>query len=325
MQKISSFNHWDIIIVLVIGLVQFIITIYSKRNALPRAYNIAVVGFPKSGKTTLITMFFEYFLSKNILKRDIKPRGSETIERLAEDMEKIRLRKALGPTTDQELFAYRADMTIGSGFFRERYKIQIGDFPGEDSERFINNYGDWLHKTPYFKWVMEADAYIFVVDLSELLHDNYSVQPTYAARMTKAITAAWQHILEYHVDGKKGTENKPLILACCKADIYSRTIEEARHWNAPEHLKEFIRRQSSGENLPPIINIDITQVEEVNRLVRKKFTSLIKYLSQETRYFDIVIASPLALDNKGHHLGIVDLVYSVMPRRRNGISIRLFR
>jgi len=119
----------------------------------------------------------------------------------------------VGPTTDQDLFAYRTDIIRGK-FFKQRYKVEIGDFPGEDSKKLTEQFGDWFHETPYFKWAIEADAFVFIIDIAEILNDESAKQ--YAARIAQAIRAAWQRLSEYHLEGNKNRRQKHVLVVFTK-------------------------------------------------------------------------------------------------------------
>lgn len=102
------------------------ISIYASlvaRKKLPLAHNVAVVGYPRSGKTTLITALFAEIFSRNISSISITPRGEETIKRINDDIARLESGRELGPTTDQDLFAYRAEMLTGKSIFAKRYML----------------------------------------------------------------------------------------------------------------------------------------------------------------------------------------------------------
>lgn len=184
------------------------------KQTMPIAYNVAVVGFPRSGKTVLITSIFGQIFLDRFLSKKVILRTKATIERVNRDLEQLELGKALGPTSDQDLFAYRADIKRGGFPLQRTYKVEIGDFPGEDTEEFSEKQSRWLHETAYFKWVMEADSFLFIIDLAHALADENPSE--YKAKMTKAIRAAWQHLVEYHVEGKKDLKKKPVLLVFTK-------------------------------------------------------------------------------------------------------------
>lgn len=188
----------------------------ESRKDLKHSHNIAVIGFPKSGKSTLITSIFSEIMFNNALYIDATVRGEETINKINEDIEKLKIGEKLDVTTDQDVYTYRFDYVKQTFFSKRNIKVQIGDYPGEDSEAFYQNFGPWLHKTPYFKWVMQADSYIFVIDLADVLNDT---EGRYSAHMIKSIISAWQHIIEFHIDSNKKTETKNVSIVFTKSDL----------------------------------------------------------------------------------------------------------
>src|SRR5271157_4011579 len=63
----------------VLMVVMFLYVIFS--NKLPIAHNVAIVGFPESGKTTLITILFGEIFARRVLGVQATPKGARTIER----------------------------------------------------------------------------------------------------------------------------------------------------------------------------------------------------------------------------------------------------
>lgn len=212
----------DIMVSFVAGLLPFLLSmlfgvyaffIFSKmKKNTKKAHDIAVIGFPQSGKTTFITTLFHQMQYNNVFNIKIDIRGT-TIDRVNEDIRKIEIGQRLGATTDQDRFAYRFDMPK-SNLFKETIKVEIGDFRGENTESFYRDFGQWLHKTPFFKWVMQADAFIFVVDVANVLLDKQ-----YKAQMITSITAAWQHITDYHIESKKRVDKNSVSIIFTKSDL----------------------------------------------------------------------------------------------------------
>lgn len=309
---VENFNF--LIAINIIFVIFLLIRIYLSGKQLNRAYNIAVIGFPKSGKTTLITTIFGELFSGNILGIRTVPRGHETIERVNEDLKKLEIGRSLGPTTDQDLFAYRADIKIGRFPFQRKYKVEIGDFPGEDSEKFDDKFGEWFHNTPYFKWAMEADAFIFIIDLAqELSHPDTN---NYKAKMSQSIRAAWQHLMEYHTEGKKSLIQKPVSLVFTKSDIMFR-IEDIDNIhndiNYNNALTEAIMNLGFCEKLPKPIKIG-PYPESHFRDIENKYKDVIDYLGNHSRKFSPVFVSPIAFSSEGK-LGIKKLLKIILPRR----------
>ena len=100
---------------------QFFIQKYS----VPWSYNVAIVGFPRSGKTTLLISLFGEIFAGMILPIRITPKGTKTIERINESLEMLKKGQALGPTKDQDRFAFRADLTIKRFPFPHTYMVRF--------------------------------------------------------------------------------------------------------------------------------------------------------------------------------------------------------
>ncbi|CAN2041653.1 GTPase domain-containing protein [Candidatus Magnetomoraceae bacterium gMMP-15] len=277
---------------------------------LPKAYNIALVGFPKSGKTTLITRMFGEFFARNIQGINIVPKGTKTIERINDNLEKLEIGKKLGPTADQDLFAYRANVNLSGilPFFSRTYKIEFGDFQGEQSEKFTGKDEEWLHKTEFFKWVMESDAVIFIVDLACYL-SNPDESRIYVSKISKAFRAAWQHILEYH-ENKGDAKKIPIVLAFTKADIFAVTT-----------VAQDLDRISAQvlnlgfEDSPVIAEINKEDLLQGMDNVRSDFQNLISYFKSENKQLNIIFLSCFGVINN-QMLGIKELMKAILPYGR---------
>lgn len=295
-----------------IGITIAVFALHRFRQTLPIAYNVAVVGFPKSGKTTLITSVFSQLFSDRFLSNKVILRTKATIERVNRDLERLELGKALGPTTDQDLFAYRADIKRGSLLFRRVYKVEIGDFPGEDSKDFSEKEVEWLHETSYFKWVMEADAFIFIIDLAHVLSDEK--QKAYRANITKAIRAAWQNLFEYHIEGRKDLRRKTVLLVFTKADLLVAKEKMVSQGNSIEnYIEKEIMKLGFGDKLPDIIKVKKQEINELMKPIISDYDEIIGYLNSQTASFHYLTVSHFAKDEEGRH-GIPELVRKILPR-----------
>jgi hypothetical protein len=215
-------------------------------------------------------------------------------------MEQLELGRPIGPTKDQDVFAYRADIKIRSAFFLRHYKLEIGDFPGEDTLALSEHYGDWLHETRYFEWAISSDAFLFVVDVGQILLDETG---EYVARQKRALRAAWQRLEEHHFDSDRDIKTKPLILVFTKADL----LLERQHGVALEELAFGSKRQS---------RFFITQDDEIESTTRDilfHFSDLIDYFRRENRRFSFVFAS-VFVDLEGERLGVPTIARYKMPR-----------
>ncbi len=289
------------------------LTAQFMRQRLPVSYRVGVVGFPRAGKTTMITsMFGAMFTRKLAAFKGFYPRGSSTIERVNADLEKLELRQSLGPTADQDRFGYRIDVVRSAGFIPQTYKVEIGDFPGEDSVKFTEQYGDWLHQTDYFKWVMDCDAWIFVIDLEPVVPPHVAgmlpaVGPRAAAqvaRSSRAIRAAWQKLQEYHLDGGRPLSEKPLALVFTKADLLLESGSESK--KTTSETREGFRPLLSQEELRAAED----QVEQL-------FADLISYLKSQTQNFQVLFVSAFAFEGDGGRLGIGRLLKHILPHGRS--------
>jgi hypothetical protein len=250
----------------------------------------------------------------------IIPRGGETIERINSQLEKIEIGQSLGPTTDQDLFAYRADIKIKSFPFMKNYKVQVGDFPGENSEKFVENYGDWLHKTPYFKWAMEADAFIFVIDLAKVLTDKNG---EYVAKIKKSFRAAWQHLYEYHVEGKKYIRNKAISIVFSKADLlFIDNFNFIRYITEPDSLEKELHDKilnlGFNEKLPGIQSIDkysekLYDVEKKQEQISEIYSDIISYIQTSSNKLSIHFVTPFVIYS-GERYGFNVLLSKILPK-----------
>lgn len=297
----------------------FMISLFVfKRSAFraPRSYNVAVVGFPQSGKTTLIISLFGAAFARN-LPFKMMPRGSQTIELVNESLEMLDKGDALGPTEDQDLFAFRADVTFGRFPFPITYKVEFGDFPGRYSQDYAQKYGHWLHTTDFFKWVADSDAIIFVVDLGRYL-GNMKSRMNYVAEMTKALRAAWQHYLDINPHRVKEVRSHPVTIAFNKADLIQRVpegiaVNGLEDYNVAEKtIEKKIAEFGFGNKVPPIVEINPKALKRGTIQVEKDFAELIDYFRANAPNTHIVFTSSFGLlQNK--RLGISDLFLSVFP------------
>jgi hypothetical protein len=205
----------------------------------------------------------------------------ETITRINAHIADMESGVGVAPTRDQDLFAYRAEVQFRSviAFLSTRYKLEIGDFPGEQTQAFVESENPWLHNTNYFQWAMGADAFIFVVDSEKAIanRDNY------VAKQKSAFRAAWQRIQEHHIDGSIRLSRKPVILVYSKAD---------------KELGIFFTEKN---------------VEKFQSELDEKFADLIDYFRQDAKRFQTVLIS-VVLENRSERLGIAKLASYVLPR-----------
>lgn len=278
-----------IIFVAIFGVIFSVIIQLLSENLLPKAYRVAIVGFPSSGKTTLIVTLFREIFAQRIRGVKARLRGRSTIEKVNEYLEQLDEGIALGPTKDQDIFAFRADVTMGKFPFPRTYKMEFGDFPGESSAKYAIHYGSWLHSTEYFKWVIESDAIIFIIDLS-----RYLVKvDIYTALMSKAIRAAWQHYLESNILILKSREirKRKVLIIFTKADVFKIERDPA---SVKDASRQKINRAGMSTKIPKMSILSYEDYKEGSTICKEYFSDLIKYLKSETKNFDILFTSSFA-------------------------------
>ena len=298
----SRFEILSIVFAAVLGssLSAFLTWMLAARR-MPASHRVAILGFPQSGKTTLITATFDYLFRFGARGGTIVPRGDETIRRINDNLRSFELQRPVKPTTDQEVFAYRAEVVARASRLQNRYKLEIGDFPGEDTVAFAEHYGEWLHDTPYFQWAMAADAFVFVIDVRNVLLDSPDEQ---VAREKSAFRAAWQRLREHHLDGGSNLSEKPLLLVFTKADLL--LIPSSRY--------ELIRASATGGAFPQrqVVRRK-NELDKEFEKVKGRFSDLISYFELESSRFEIIFTSMfLEVDNE--RLGIPEFASRILPR-----------
>ncbi|MDG4562468.1 MAG: 50S ribosome-binding GTPase [Candidatus Competibacter sp.] len=255
------------------------------RRTIPRSHRVAVIGFPQAGKTSLIVALFAHYFRRGVRGALILPRGEETIRRVNSLIAEVESGKGITPTTDQDLFAFRAEVNQRSALdlLSRRYKLEIGDFPGEYSEEFIASSQPWLHNTNYFEWAIGADAFLFVIDSKKALENK----DNYVATQKSAFRAAWQRIREHHIDGARRLHGKSAVLVFTKADLVSDTS-----WTGSMKDQE---------------------LERLNRRLDGLFADLIEYFRREIPRFRTVVTSVVSGDSD-ERVGVDVVATLILPR-----------
>lgn len=273
----------------------------------PISYTVAIIGFPKSGKTTLIVSLFGEVFAGKIQNITLTPKGSSTIERVNKSLSLLESGQAVGPTSSQDRFAFRADLTLAKKIFRQAYKIEFGDFPGENSFEYTQKYGEWLHTTEFFKWVVDSDAMVFVIDIGNYL--NSYPRSNYVAQISAALRAALQNYLDANSSRIKIVRKHPVVLIFNKADLLC-------HFNFTQEVQvvnhEVIEELGFGLNTPKKTEIDAELLKKWETQIKDDFHDLIEYFGQEMKNFNILFVSSFGLQN-GKRLGLSELVGKILP------------
>lgn len=270
------------------------LTSYISGRKLKVAHDVAIIGFPKSGKTTLITSLFAEIFSRRIQNFELTPIGDETITKVNTDIARLENGEMLSPTTEKDLFSYRVELKAGSTFFPKKYKIAIGDFPGEDSENFSLDSTSWLHETPFFRWVANADAFIFIIDSSGVFKGQDIKY--FVANINKHFRAAWQKLKDHHYSGASKLKKKSITIVFTKTDLIAEryTGDQSRY----------------GMDIRDDLPITKSQKE-----IENYFRDLICYFQSEVVRCNIIHSSSFAhLKSKKSKIGMQRLISSFLPR-----------
>lgn len=270
----------------------------------PRTHIVGIIGFPGSGKTTLITSLFRESFAMHLSGYKMTPRGKQCIDRVNAHLRTLDMGYALGPTADQERFSFRADIVRRGLGLARTYRTEFGDFPGDDSETYARMHGEWLHTTEFFQWVSDSDALVFVIDLARYIETPNE----YVASMAAAVRAAWQHYVEANRHRIGRVRLQPVVLAFTKADLFG----VMRELDDSDFRNEWIREHGFGELAPPLAELDEEVLKEGRLLAQNAFAGLIMYLQEETSRFRVIFTSCFgSLDGK--LLGIEELIDAVLP------------
>ena len=299
---------------LIVFSVVFFVFFYQKgaRERFPAAYNVAVLGFPQSGKTTLITYTFNEVFERRIKSLNLRPEGNSTVEAINKNIRSLESGYALTETTDDEIRAYRATLELKRSFFQTiYYQIQLGDFPGEDSQKFALEYGDWIHGTPFFQWATSAHAFIFVIDTAPFLDADQESKREESSRIESAFRAAWQRLVNSSREPIALMRDKPIVLAFTKIDLFFNE-ESKKILDENERIER--KRVPKTVNLNSDTNTEeLKIVDHIKRELLEEFESLVRYLDGETSRFNVVFTSSFTkIDDK--RLGIAELLDGIVPR-----------
>lgn len=290
----------------------------------PKAYDVAIIGFPASGKTTLLTATFGEIFEQRI-GIDIELRGDSTIDRVNADLLKLARGQALGPTESQDRFAYRTRFRVRIlSLFKyikiyDTYKVEFGDFPGEDSQTYAEEYGDWLHTTPFFRWAADADAMIFIIDtgmyIRSLLTGDRRV---YVSEMTTAIRTSWQHLLDLDEKNVAQVKNRPVALVFTKSDLWAHIPTEWPNFDqidvaTKSDIADKIDLDGFGEQVPGDHKLNSKNFLSGKATIENDFAGLIGYLEKSTNKLNIIHTSSFGLLD-GRKLGVAELLSAVLPK-----------
>ena len=219
----------------------------NSTKGLRYTHSIAILGYPRSGKTTLIVTILHRILSSKIAK-SIRVTGRETIEKISEYNEMIVSGQNLGATTDSDVFIYRLQYIRGepSPLYRlvgrpsRIYDVAVADFPGEYSEdlaegkrprrrRKVAEQPDGAEFAPagpsqvgrlydpeYHSWISQADKYVVLIDIADVVKVKLD-----ASVLKARIFSAVFYLKESSLEDSKSLHHKPAALVFTKSDLLS--------------------------------------------------------------------------------------------------------
>ncbi|KAB7690238.1 TRAFAC clade GTPase domain-containing protein [Plesiomonas shigelloides] len=190
--------------------------IFRFLNKNPTPFRAFIIGQPKTGKTVYLSVLFDELQNYFSSKVDFQPSGSETVEKVNSNLNFLRKGAWLPSTEVNTAFYFRARASVGSGFLKQHYTVEIGDYAGEHIDEFDSSSEMWLHKTDYFKYALSSDALMFCVDGDVLrsgdigkIEDSQSM-----------LIGAYQMLLT-ETQSKAGESfKKPVALLLLKSDLF---------------------------------------------------------------------------------------------------------
>ena len=277
----------------------------------PSDYFIAVLGYPKSGKSIFITSFIDYLIHKKISGYKTIKIENETAKRLKKDIKCLNSHIPFDQTGTESVFPYIVDISKGKPPLKKYFKVQIGDFSGDDSAQFSEGYRQWFHKSPSFVWAKQANAFIFVIDLAEVLaqyDDDF-----YCKKVSDGIYEAWKQIEKSHLGGKKKLKDKPIVIVFTKADLLLTFYKLLGPKPQDQMRIKMFQAGFSKKLLPQTINIKKDLDPDLYTLIEEKFSDVIFYLKRKSKKYNTVFFSHFLTLNY-LPLGIEKVIDLILPK-----------
>jgi hypothetical protein len=295
----------------------------------PRTYNVAIIGFSKTGKTTLLTVLLGEILFDRIKRCRVVVKGESTINRLNANLKRLKEGKPVGATKNESRFAYKTNITMKKRIFPKNYNIEFGDFPGECSEQFAVKSLKWLDDKYFMNWAIEADAFFFVIDVSIcfLPEDRF---PYTINDIDTGYRAAWQHILDFNPYKVKQLRTYPISIIFTKSDIVNLIPPEFFSDDRAKRIELIQRDKNISEEIEKLSGINDENViippyngyREINHhvellktVVANDFRELISFFKSENPATKIIFTSAFYSEqNNEIKLGIDDVFNSIIPK-----------
>ncbi len=181
----------------------------------PYSFVIALVGLRGTGKTIFLTSLFDYLMTSVVPGFDFAPYGVETLDEVTRNLDQLTSGKWLPSTTSEDIYHFRAQAVSGKGLLTKRFKLEIGDYPGESSTELVKGDGKRLHKSDYFKDIVQSDAVFLAIGCDVLLEASEAR----LAREENALVAALNYLKEMKGVPVGRPMRTPLAIILTKADL----------------------------------------------------------------------------------------------------------
>jgi GTPase SAR1 family protein len=216
-----------------IGIIYIYVIVIARRLFVrhPSTFTVAVLGFPNSGKTVFITSVFDQLQQGRSAKIRLTPYGVDTVEEVSRNLNSLSRGMWLPRTVPGNVFFFRAVASLQDSS-SARVKLEIGDFAGEDIGELQPSSDRWLHKSDYFKYVVDADAIMLAVDSSRVSVDLRDGTD----EIVNAFVAAIQIIADYKGAVAERRLRIPIALLLMKSDL----IDEKSRSLVTERLQRLI-------------------------------------------------------------------------------------
>ncbi|WP_429165704.1 TRAFAC clade GTPase domain-containing protein [Aeromonas rivipollensis] len=203
----------------VMGIYVSFIFKFLKKN--PTPFRAFIIGQPRTGKTVYLSVLFDELQRHYSNRVDFQPSGSETVEKVNSNLNCLRKGSWLPSTEVNTAFYFRARASIGTGFFKQYYTVEVGDYAGEHIDEFDASSDMWLHKTDYFKYALSSDALMFCIDGSILCSNDIEK----IENSQSMLIGAYQMLLT-ETQSKAGEGLKiPVALLLLKSDLFNFDME----------------------------------------------------------------------------------------------------
>lgn len=279
----------------------------SKGNdGLRFSHAIAVLGYPRSGKTTLIVTTLYRILSSH-RARNVRVTGKETVEKISAYNEQILKGVNLTSTADKDSFLYRfqyekAEHSLLArilGRTSRSYDVAVADFPGEYSEDLAEgkkirrrkkaevtdheveveaslgpSHVGRLYDPEYHSWISQADKFLILVDIVDLVKSSMDTSEV-KARIFSAVF----YLKESSLEESKSLHQKPAALVFTKSDLLASS--------------EFNLENIDNYNYKSInkVDFDMDSFQKSKDILTMEFDDTIKMLKNNFSYTSVIFHS----------------------------------